>query len=190
VVLFCMSYLLRYVCFVIVPCCDNLPCTAEKYFTLGDFPVRVAGMKVYHTADETCILETPVVWGSNAAVSREQQPTFPAQLWLKPAARVCMQVVWPCLRLQHLHVLPSWSHAAAHCTSVRHRHVSQNLLSTHVAPQPLQCFLNPQFAKYLLCSPWVVTMYCCVESNNVYCCVCCCPYCCAATCNVPSATAV
>lgn len=25
-------------------------------------------MKVYHTADETCIIETPVVWGSNAAV--------------------------------------------------------------------------------------------------------------------------
>lgn len=46
----------------------STPAPAEKYFTLGDFPVRVAGMKVYHTADETCILETPVVWGSNAAV--------------------------------------------------------------------------------------------------------------------------
>lgn len=43
-------------------------CATEKYFTLGDYPVRVSGMKVYHTADETCILETPVCWGSNAAV--------------------------------------------------------------------------------------------------------------------------
>jgi hypothetical protein len=41
---------------------------AEKYFTLGDYPVRVAGMKVYQTSDESCILETPVCWGSHAAV--------------------------------------------------------------------------------------------------------------------------
>jgi hypothetical protein len=41
---------------------------AEKYFTLGDYPVRVSGMKVYQTSDESCILETPVCWGSNAAV--------------------------------------------------------------------------------------------------------------------------
>lgn len=55
------------------------PHITEKYFTLGDFPVRVAGMKVYHTADETCILETPVVWGSNAA--------FDIQVFLRIAGR-------------------------------------------------------------------------------------------------------
>jgi hypothetical protein len=36
---------------------------------MGDHPVRVAGMKVYHTTEDTCIIETPVVWGSNMVVS-------------------------------------------------------------------------------------------------------------------------
>jgi hypothetical protein len=42
---------------------------AEKYFTLGDHPIRVAGMKVYSTAEDTCIMEMPLIWGSNAVVS-------------------------------------------------------------------------------------------------------------------------
>jgi hypothetical protein len=45
---------------------------AEKYFTLGDHPIRVAGMKVYSTAEDTCIMEMPMIWGSNAVVSYPQ----------------------------------------------------------------------------------------------------------------------
>lgn len=47
-----------------VPAC----CPSDKYFTLGDHPVRVAGMKVYSTSDDSTILEVPVMWGSNAVV--------------------------------------------------------------------------------------------------------------------------
>ena len=39
-----------------------------KAFHLGAHPVRVAGMKVYRTTEDTCILETPVMWGSTMAV--------------------------------------------------------------------------------------------------------------------------
>lgn len=46
------------------------PHIAEKYFTLGDHPTRVAGMKVYTTAEDSTIMEMPVVWGSNAVVSQ------------------------------------------------------------------------------------------------------------------------
>jgi hypothetical protein len=42
----------------------------DKFLTLGDYPVRVSGMKVYRSADDdTCILETPAMWGSNMIVS-------------------------------------------------------------------------------------------------------------------------
>eukprot|EP00878_Enallax_costatus_P009636 GHUV01010067.1.p1 GENE.GHUV01010067.1~~GHUV01010067.1.p1 ORF type:complete len:515 (+),score=110.80 GHUV01010067.1:357-1901(+) len=41
------------------------PHITDKYFSLGDHPVRVAGMKVYQTTEDTCIFETPVIWGSN-----------------------------------------------------------------------------------------------------------------------------
>jgi hypothetical protein len=41
---------------------------ADKYFTLGEHPIRVAGMKVYSTAEDTCIMEMPLLWGSNAVV--------------------------------------------------------------------------------------------------------------------------
>ncbi|KAF8055094.1 SYT1 [Scenedesmus sp. PABB004] len=44
------------------------PHITEKYFTLGNHPVRVAGMKVYHTNDDSCIIETPAIWGSNMVV--------------------------------------------------------------------------------------------------------------------------
>ena len=39
-----------------------------KEFHLGAHPVRVAGMKVYRTTEDTCILETPVMWGSSMHV--------------------------------------------------------------------------------------------------------------------------
>jgi hypothetical protein len=44
----------------------------EKYLTLGEHPVRVAGMKVYKTSQDTCIFETPVMWGSKMVVSSFQ----------------------------------------------------------------------------------------------------------------------
>lgn len=41
---------------------------ASKELHLGDHPVRVAGMKVYETNEDTCILETPLMWGGNMAM--------------------------------------------------------------------------------------------------------------------------
>jgi hypothetical protein len=41
---------------------------ASRLFTLGDRPIRVAGMKVYSTAEDACTLETPLMWGSKAAI--------------------------------------------------------------------------------------------------------------------------
>jgi hypothetical protein len=49
-------------------------------------------MKVYKTADETCILETPVCWGSNAAVSggcsagRAGTPCAPPPRRIRPSS--------------------------------------------------------------------------------------------------------
>ncbi|KAI8467075.1 MAG: C2 domain-containing protein [Monoraphidium minutum] len=40
----------------------------DKYFTLGDTPVRVAGMKVYTTHEDNCTMEMPIMWGSAMAV--------------------------------------------------------------------------------------------------------------------------
>ncbi|GBF88447.1 hypothetical protein Rsub_01160 [Raphidocelis subcapitata] len=39
-----------------------------RAFSLGSFPIRVAGMKVYTTSEDSCIMEMPVMWGSNAAI--------------------------------------------------------------------------------------------------------------------------
>ncbi|WIA39496.1 hypothetical protein OEZ86_005594 [Tetradesmus obliquus] len=65
---------------------DHLdPHIADKYFTLGEHPVRVAGMKVYSTAEDTCIMEMPLIWGSNAV--------FDVQVYLKLGpARVVIPV--------------------------------------------------------------------------------------------------
>lgn len=41
---------------------------ASKDLHLGDHPVRVAGMKVYSTTEDTCILETVLMWGGNMAL--------------------------------------------------------------------------------------------------------------------------
>lgn len=41
---------------------------ASKELHLGDHPVRVAGMKVYETTEDTCIFETPLMWGGNMAI--------------------------------------------------------------------------------------------------------------------------
>jgi hypothetical protein len=40
----------------------------SKDLHLGDHPVRVAGMKVYETTEDTCILETVLMWGGNMAI--------------------------------------------------------------------------------------------------------------------------
>ena len=39
---------------------------------LGEFPLRLAGLKVYDTKDDEVILEAPVQWGSAVKVRAAQ----------------------------------------------------------------------------------------------------------------------
>eukprot|EP00882_Tetradesmus_deserticola_P015191 GHRQ01016176.1.p1 GENE.GHRQ01016176.1~~GHRQ01016176.1.p1 ORF type:complete len:457 (+),score=182.70 GHRQ01016176.1:470-1840(+) len=89
---------------------DHLdPHIADKYFTLGDHPIRVAGMKVYSTAEDTCIMEMPLIWGSNAVFdvqvylrlgpARVVVPIHLSQIQYKALVRVVLNMVdtIPCI---------------------------------------------------------------------------------------------
>ena len=39
---------------------------------LGDFPLRLAGLKVYDTKDDEVIIEAPVQWGSAVKVRAQR----------------------------------------------------------------------------------------------------------------------
>eukprot|EP00967_Tisochrysis_lutea_P027499 scaffold31941_cov24-Tisochrysis_lutea.AAC.1 len=44
----------------------------RKDFTLGKFPLQLGGIKSYDTPDDEVVLETPIMWGSDAKVGLSQ----------------------------------------------------------------------------------------------------------------------
>eukprot|EP00879_Flechtneria_rotunda_P030315 GHRR01032936.1.p1 GENE.GHRR01032936.1~~GHRR01032936.1.p1 ORF type:complete len:358 (+),score=59.35 GHRR01032936.1:742-1815(+) len=93
------------------------PHITEKYFTLGDHPIRVGGMKVYRTTEESCILEMPYIWGSSMAVDiqvymklgplRFVLPISISQVQFKMNTRIVLNMVdtFPCIGCATVSVL-------------------------------------------------------------------------------------